>query len=342
MIHEVVSEPFKGDGRPKERDDSVVRVSCDSACEGLLHRLYPERNIVALDRQQSVSADMPIQTLTEDNFKDWLGERINDELSYHYAGSEEGVGGVIREFADRAAESGLDVDEAIHAWLLGEKAAYIEREHHTYTHVLDIRSDNSRIRDGNLEVRGLDKFDWAEAMGTGNGQSHTQPTYFRVPYWAVVDRSIEPGVHPGTPSEISQANPPTQRAKPPHLKVGETQMEKPMSQDFGFYINLDERGEFFADVRRLDEQTIWELHTEEAAELVEDGFIDNPRDLQQIEKHLKSVGVLREADSLHGMQAFETIQEQQSGLEDLDLSQIEEHAESIEQQGSTSGPVRTR
>jgi hypothetical protein len=64
---------------------------------------------------------------------------------------------------------------------------------------------------------------------------------------------------------------------------------------FYYYINLDERGEFFADVRDENETTIFEIH---GFDLVEDGFVDNLHNPSDIETHLIYLGVINSEDEV--------------------------------------------
>lgn len=58
---------------------------------------------------------------------------------------------------------------------------------------------------------------------------------------------------------------------------------------FGYYINLDERGEFYADVRDQSEKTIFEI---EGFEIFEDGFMRNKNDIDSLSEHLKALKIL--------------------------------------------------
>lgn len=58
---------------------------------------------------------------------------------------------------------------------------------------------------------------------------------------------------------------------------------------FEYFINLNERGYFNADVRNESGKTIWQIESiKEAQELLEDGFITDFEDIAQIEDHLKN------------------------------------------------------
>lgn len=61
-----------------------------------------------------------------------------------------------------------------------------------------------------------------------------------------------------------------------------------------YYINLDERGEFFADVRR-DDKTIFEI---KGSEIFEDGFMKHKNDLIGLSQHLYELGILGYAEKI--------------------------------------------
>lgn len=62
-----------------------------------------------------------------------------------------------------------------------------------------------------------------------------------------------------------------------------------------YYINLDERGDFFADVRKENDETIVEFR--DAEDFYEDGFGDI-RSVNDVEDYLKSVGVINADDEV--------------------------------------------
>jgi len=78
---------------------------------------------------------------------------------------------------------------------------------------------------------------------------------------------------------------------------------------YGLYINLDERGEFYADVRDVNDKTVFEINTEEAEDLVEGGFIKDPREPDEIESYLKDAGIIPQNGFVYDMQRFEQLQE---------------------------------
>lgn len=66
---------------------------------------------------------------------------------------------------------------------------------------------------------------------------------------------------------------------------------------YEYYVNLDERGEFYADLRRSDDQvTIWEIHTEDLAELVQDGYVKHGRDLDGILNYCVEMNIVKPHD----------------------------------------------
>lgn len=60
-----------------------------------------------------------------------------------------------------------------------------------------------------------------------------------------------------------------------------------MARDLKYHINLDERGEFYADVRR-GEKTILEI---KGNEMFEDGFMKNKDDVRGLQQYLHATGL---------------------------------------------------
>ena len=197
-IYTIVPNHFsENDDSSKARADQPLRASCDQDCNHLLRRLFPDRGIVDSGLMaQGSPADIDLE-VTPEEFSQLFYQRVDEELSHHYPAADQGPGPVERVFTDQAAEDGLDVDQAIHAWLLGQNVAYIERAHHTYTHVTSIDHDNSRVRDANLEMVGLDRTDLPK-------DAEDRRSFYRIPIWKVVDRNIEPAtVYPGIPDQLA-------------------------------------------------------------------------------------------------------------------------------------------
>lgn len=64
-----------------------------------------------------------------------------------------------------------------------------------------------------------------------------------------------------------------------------------------YFINLDERGEFYSDVRvARTGRTIAEFRTDDAIEWAEDG--DDIRDAEAVLAHLQYLGVLKKKDTI--------------------------------------------
>uniref|UniRef100_E6QW74 Uncharacterized protein n=1 Tax=mine drainage metagenome TaxID=410659 RepID=E6QW74_9ZZZZ len=55
-----------------------------------------------------------------------------------------------------------------------------------------------------------------------------------------------------------------------------------------YFINLDERGEFYADVRDDSNNTIFEI---KGFDVFEDGWMRNKRDLKGLKNYLVDLGV---------------------------------------------------
>jgi len=71
-------------------------------------------------------------------------------------------------------------------------------------------------------------------------------------------------------------------------------MKTPESGPLGYYVNLDERGDFYADVRDPSGATILEVRSEEdgSIALIEDGFMRHKTDLDGLAEHLVSLGLI--------------------------------------------------
>ena len=67
--------------------------------------------------------------------------------------------------------------------------------------------------------------------------------------------------------------------------------------DFYYFINLDERGEFYADVRIGDVQgySVFDIH---GGDIFEDGFMKNKEDLQGLKEYLVYLGIMKENQNL--------------------------------------------
>lgn len=63
---------------------------------------------------------------------------------------------------------------------------------------------------------------------------------------------------------------------------------------FGYYVNLDERGDFYADVRDPSGGTVFELRAESdgSISLIEDGFMRHKTDHAGLRDHLVDLGLI--------------------------------------------------
>lgn len=83
-----------------------------------------------------------------------------------------------------------------------------------------------------------------------------------------------------------------------------------MSNLYGYYINLDERGDFYADVRDADGQTVFEIRAgasldEDESSIFEDGFMRDKDDLAGLTEHLRSLGVIPQDAKVLSASEFE-------------------------------------
>lgn len=60
---------------------------------------------------------------------------------------------------------------------------------------------------------------------------------------------------------------------------------------YGYYINLDERGMFYADVRNAWDETVFEINSERD-DLVEDSFMRDRYDTEGLGRYLTRLGIL--------------------------------------------------
>lgn len=58
---------------------------------------------------------------------------------------------------------------------------------------------------------------------------------------------------------------------------------------YTYNINLDERGEFFADVRDSNDKTVYEIH---GFEIFEDGFMKHKYDVEGLKEYLYDLEIL--------------------------------------------------
>jgi hypothetical protein len=68
---------------------------------------------------------------------------------------------------------------------------------------------------------------------------------------------------------------------------------KPMAHTY--HINLDERGEFFADVRDENDTTVFEIH---GFDIFEDGFMADAHDIDGLTAYLQHLNIIQSSDTL--------------------------------------------
>lgn len=87
---------------------------------------------------------------------------------------------------------------------------------------------------------------------------------------------------------------------------------------YGYYIDLDERGSFLADVRDANEKTVYTIRAgdelgEDETSIFDDGFMRDKNDLSGLTKYLKDLGVIGPYASVVDMKTFEkSLEELQS------------------------------
>ena len=64
---------------------------------------------------------------------------------------------------------------------------------------------------------------------------------------------------------------------------------------YGYYINLDERGEFYADVRDHTDKTVYEIHD---FDIFEDGFMTDKHDMDGLHDHLSILQIIEDTDDI--------------------------------------------
>ena len=64
---------------------------------------------------------------------------------------------------------------------------------------------------------------------------------------------------------------------------------------YAYFINLDERGEFYADVRDLGGNTVIEI---EGFEIFEDGYMKNKNDLAGLLDYMIELDIANDGDEL--------------------------------------------
>ena len=98
------------------------------------------------------------------------------------------------------------------------------------------------------------------------------------------------------PEKCWEDNPTIQGSiNPSDLKRIANKQAQLIKNTYFYHINLDERGEFYADVRRNDEETVFEI---KGFDIFKDGFMKNSRDMDGLKQYLTSLGTINEQDEL--------------------------------------------
>ena len=87
-------------------------------------------------------------------------------------------------------------------------------------------------------------------------------------------------------------------------KEAQLSLSKPFNpQTYSYFINLDERGSFYADVRDSSGKTVFEIKAgnelgEDETSIFEDGFMEHEDDLEGLRKYLVHLGIMKEGQKL--------------------------------------------
>jgi hypothetical protein len=90
----------------------------------------------------------------------------------------------------------------------------------------------------------------------------------------------------------------------PHNREYAIAQTKPIApQTYYYFINLDERGAFYADVRDKNDKTIFEIRDgyllgDDESSIFEDGFMKNKNDLAGLKNYLISIGIMNQQQVL--------------------------------------------
>ena len=81
---------------------------------------------------------------------------------------------------------------------------------------------------------------------------------------------------------------------------------------FGYFVNLNERGFFEADVRNSQGISVFQIKSglslpRGESDLIEDGFMKHGHDIKGLEKHLKEINVMPQAARLLSAEAFDSL-----------------------------------
>lgn len=70
--------------------------------------------------------------------------------------------------------------------------------------------------------------------------------------------------------------------------------------NYEYFVNLHERGQFYADVRDGAGKTILEIRSDDdgRVDLIDDGFMDHAHDLNGLYEYLVQMGLIDSSDTL--------------------------------------------
>ena len=83
-----------------------------------------------------------------------------------------------------------------------------------------------------------------------------------------------------------------------------------MADVFGYYVNLDERGSFYADVRDIRDNTIYEVSSDDEDGTVwevESGFMSDPHDLEGLAGYLAEMSIIAKGGEILSSDEFEVL-----------------------------------
>jgi hypothetical protein len=84
---------------------------------------------------------------------------------------------------------------------------------------------------------------------------------------------------------------------------------------YGYSVNLDERGQFYADVRSEDGRTVFEVRSadsDDESDLVQDGFMSNWLDIAGLSSYLEQMGVIENGATIWMLSDAESHWEEQA------------------------------
>ena len=74
-------------------------------------------------------------------------------------------------------------------------------------------------------------------------------------------------------------------------KAGWIKIAQINSNYFEYFVNLDERGEFYADLRNGSGETVYQI---KGFDIFEDGFMKHKYDLQGLKEYMVELGIMQD------------------------------------------------